>query len=235
MALTQFGVSIPDPKALEALAGYLQRDTEERSRVLAHELHDDLGGSLIAAMMDVAWLTGHSSAAGAEVSLRLHRTHGSLTRAVETLRRLVDELRPALIDSLGLFVAMSAHFGRECRRYGVNYSDKVVGAAPDIDTASAMSVFRIAQGFLQWFREDTGAKELDVRFEGDTERLVLHFVARGLYADARCGDDIVAPRLASIALRVRNLNGTLRSEASKDGVTIQVQIPAHASQPPLTG
>jgi hypothetical protein len=43
----------------------------------------------------------------------------------------------------------------------------------------------------------------------------------------------VAPRLASIALRLRKLNGTLTSEVSNDGVTIQVQIPARASSPQI--
>jgi signal transduction histidine kinase len=233
MALTQFGGSLPAPEALESLADFLQQETEERSRVLAHDLHDDLGGSLIAAMMDLAWLIAHAQVPGAELSLRLDRTNGSLTRAVQTLRRLVDELRPALIDSLGLFVAMSAHFDRECRRYGVTYSETLVGAAPAIDTTSAMSVFRIAQGFLQLIREEAGAKELEVRFEGDPHRLTLHFVAHGMQAGARWTQGLVAPRVASIALRLRKLNGTLQSEAGKDIVTIQVQIPADVTHPPL--
>jgi len=69
----------------------------------------------------------------------------------------------------------------------------LVGAAPPIDTASAMSVFRVPQGFLQWIREEAGAKELQVRFEGDPERMTLHFVAHGMQAAARWTPDAVAP------------------------------------------
>jgi signal transduction histidine kinase len=230
MVLSPFG-SNPDPHAFEALAEYLQKEIEDRSRVLARELHDDLGGSLIAAMMDVAWLTRQPFAARGELSVRLHRIDDSLTKAIESTRRLVDELQPALLDSVGLFVAMSAHFGRECRRYGIRYNDTVVGVAPHIDAVSAMSVFRIAQGFLQWIRVDASAKELHARYEGDSERLTMCFTVHGLPAGPLPSQSVVEPRLASIALRLRKLNGTMRCDASHGGVTIHVQIPAQASHP----
>ena len=128
---------------------------------LARALHDDLGGSLTAAMMDVAWLTRHPTGGG-EGAVRLHRIEGSLTKAIESMRYLVDELQPALLESIGLFVALSAHFGRECRRYGVEYSDTLVGASPPVEAPLAMAIFRIAQGFLQWILEDAAANELRV-------------------------------------------------------------------------
>ena len=149
------------------------------------------------------------------------------------MRYLVDELQPALLESIGLFVALSAHFGRECRRNGVVYSDTLVGASPLVEASLAMAIFRIAQGFLQWIVEDAAANELRARYEGDPERLTLHFVARGIRAGAMPSPGNVAPRLASIALRLRKLNGSLTSEVSNDSVTIQVQIPARASSPQI--
>jgi signal transduction histidine kinase len=233
MPLSQLGGWITDIRALQGLAEYLQGETEKRSAALARALHDDLGGSLIAAMMDVAWLTRHPAESGGETSVRLHRIEGSLTKAIESMRYLVDELQPALIESIGLFVALSAHFGRECRRYGVEYSDVLVGVPPPLDAAAAMTIFRIAQGFLQWIREDAAAKELHARYEGDPERLTMNFVAHGIQPDALPGPGNVAPRLASIALRLRKLNGTLTSEVDHGSVSIQVQIPAHASSPQI--
>jgi signal transduction histidine kinase len=232
MALSQLGGWMTDVRALQALAEYLQEETEKRSAALARALHDDLGGSLTAAMMDVAWLTRHPTGGG-EGAVRLHRIEGSLTKAIESMRYLVDELQPALLESIGLFVALSAHFGRECRRYGVEYSDTLVGASPPVEAPLAMAIFRIAQGFLQWILEDAAANELRARYEGDAERLTLHFVARGIRTGAMPSQGSVAPRLASIALRLRKLNGTLTSEVSNDGVTIQVQIPARASSPQI--
>ena len=222
-----------DVRALQALAEYLQEETEKRSAALARALHDDLGGSLIAATMDVAWLTRYATGGGGEGAVRLHRIEGSLTKAIESMRHLVDELQPALLESIGLFVALSAHFGRECRRYGVVYSDTLVGASPPVEASLTMAIFRIAQGFLQWILEDAAANELRARYEGDSERLTLNFVARGIRAGAVPSPGNVAPRLASIALRLRKLNGTLTSEVSDDSVTIQVQIPARASSPQI--
>jgi signal transduction histidine kinase len=180
-----------------------------------------------------AWLIRHPTEAGGAATVRLHRIEGSLTKAIESMRYLVDELQPALIESIGLFVALSAHFGRECRRYGVKYSDTVVGTSPPVAAGLAMRIFRIAQGFLQWIREEAAAKELYACYEGDSERLTLQFVAYGIEAGALPRQGNVSPRLASIALRLRKLNGTLMSEASDGSVTIQVQIPAHASTPQI--
>jgi signal transduction histidine kinase len=173
-----------DVRALQGLAEYLQEETEKRSAALARALHDDLGGSLTAAMMDVAWLTRHLSDGGGERAVRLNRIEGSPTKAIESMRYLVDELQPALLESIGLFVALSAHFGRECRRHGVKYGDTLVGASPPVEAPLAMTTFRIAQGFLQWILEDAAATELQARYEGDPERLTMHFVARGIRVGA---------------------------------------------------
>ena len=233
MPLSQLGGWCTNFRVLQALAEYLQNDAEGRSFALARALHDDLGGSLTAAIMDVAWLTRHPAAAAGDVSVRLHRVEGSLTKAIESMRRLVDELQPALIDSIGLFVALSAHFGRECSRYGVKYSDTVIGVSPEIDGAASITIFRIAQGFLQWIREDAAASELIARYEGDSEGLTMRFIAHGIQAQALPTQGNIAPRLASIALRLRKLNGTLTSDVCNGSVTIQVKIPADASRPQI--
>lgn len=228
-----FDRSNADPQYFAALAEYLQTEADERSRVIARQLHDDLSGSLIAAMMDIAWLTRHSSAAGAEVSMRLHRIDGRLTHAIEWTRRLIDELQPPLIDSVGLFVAVGAHLERACLRYGVPYSETVTGASAEIDAAAGMAAFRIAQDFLRWVREDAGASELLACYEGEADRLTMRFVARGIAAAALPGQGLMPPRLAAIALRLRKLSGTLNSDATERSLTIQVQIPVLAAHPQI--
>jgi signal transduction histidine kinase len=94
-----------------------------------------------------------------------------------------------------------------------------------------MTVFRIAQGFLQWIREDAGATDLHAFYEGEAERLTMRFVARGIGVAALPKHGMMAPRLAAVALRLRKLNGTLNSETADGSVTVQVRIPAHASHP----
>jgi signal transduction histidine kinase len=214
------------------LADYLQAEAEDRSRALARQLHDDLGGSLIAAMMDVAWLTRHPAAPGADE--RLNRIEGSLTTAIEITRRLVDELQPSLLDSVGLFVAAGAHCRRECARHGIQYSETVSGTAPNVDSATAMMVFRIAQGILQWLREDARANELHALYHSDIETLTMRFVVRGVLGPATIPKQgILAPGLASIALRLRKVKGTFNSEIGDGSVTVQVQIPVNATHPQI--
>jgi signal transduction histidine kinase len=233
MILTLFNGSNSDVQVLESLGKYLQSEMEERSRILARQLHDNVGSNLIAAIMDVAWLSRHPSFANSDIATRLHRIDDSLTNAVEATRRLVDELQPALIDSIGLLVAVSAHFTRECGRFNLPYRETVVGVAPGLDSGAAMTVFRIAQAFLQWIRDDTAATEIYAHFDGEDERLTMRFVARGIAAAELGNQGQIAPRLASIALRLRKLNGTLTSDPDDGSVTIAVQIPAVVSPPQI--
>jgi signal transduction histidine kinase len=231
MAASLFDDSNAHLQSLEALADYLQAETEERNRDLARQLHDELGGSLIAAMMDIAWLTRHPAVPGTDPSARMHRIEGSLTAAIELTRRLVDELQPSLLDSVGLFVAVGAHCRRECARHGIKYGETVSGTEPNVDSGMAMMVFRIAQGFLQWVREEAQATELQALFQGGMETLTMRFAARGALRVAAPKQGIVAPRLASIALRLRKINGTFSTEIGDGSVTVQVHIPVNASHP----
>jgi signal transduction histidine kinase len=231
MAASLFDDSNTHAQSLEALADYLQAEAEDRNRALARQLHDDLGGSLIAAMMDVAWLTRHPSAPGTDPPARLHRIEGSLTTAIEITRRLVDELQPALLDSVGLFVAVGSHCRRVCERHGIEYSETVSGTAPDVDSETAMTVFRIAQGILQWLREDALATELHAFYQSEMETLTMRFMVRGVLRAAVPKQGILAPGLASIAMRLRKVKGTFNSEIGDGSVTVQVQIPVIASHP----
>jgi signal transduction histidine kinase len=188
-------------------------------------------------MMDVAWLTRHLHTAG-DASRTLHRIDASLTKAIESTRQLVDELQPALLDSVGLFVAIGAHFGRECRRFGIRYSETVSGDAPEVDSSTAMTVFRITQELLHWLHEDAAATKLHASYRAEDGRLTIRFVGWGVGQSLGDGGEItprsLTPRLASIGLRLREVNGTAQTEAGQDSVAILIQIPAIIPHPSIT-
>jgi signal transduction histidine kinase len=97
-----------------AMVAHLESLSERSRAFFARQLHDDIGGLLVPALMDMTWTDAHLPIAPAVHFQRLTRARESLTRAVDRGRELVDALRPTLLDDVGLFAALGWH-GRHLR------------------------------------------------------------------------------------------------------------------------
>ena len=91
---------------LSELSTYLQTVREEEKSRLARDIHDELGGILVGAKMDVAWAAQRCKATLPEVADKLTRALVVLDEGVELKRRIIEELRPTLLDNLGISSAL---------------------------------------------------------------------------------------------------------------------------------
>ena len=103
---------------LAKLCSHLQDYVEREKSDLAHRLHDELGGLLTAAKMDLSWL--HSRVEDAVLRQRLVQVGNVLDEAMDLKRRVVDELRPSLLDHFGLPTALRAHVESVCSKAGLD-------------------------------------------------------------------------------------------------------------------
>jgi signal transduction histidine kinase len=99
---------------LSSLSAHLQTQPEREKAALARELHDELGGILTPAKMDLAWL---QSRLGERP--RFPRAHGRLgaliDQGIDLKRRVIEKLRPSLLDHLGLASALQWYVDEACR------------------------------------------------------------------------------------------------------------------------
>jgi len=102
---------------LASLSHHLQALSEREKWELARKLHDELGGLLTAAKMDLSWL--QSRLEGAVIQERLSQLGGVLDEAMDLKRRVVEELRPSLLDHFGLPTAMRAYVESTCTKEGL--------------------------------------------------------------------------------------------------------------------
>src|SRR5580698_9465421 len=103
-----------------ALVTHLQALVEFDKASLARELHDELGGLMVAAAMDLAWAEEHF--ASSDARHRLSRVRDTLRSAIDLKRRIIEELRPSLLDNVGLFAALKWEFKQTCARSGLQCS-----------------------------------------------------------------------------------------------------------------
>ena len=106
-------------RELTALSTHLQGVSEQEKSALSRELHDELGGLLVAARMDLSWLQQRLPTSDPAIEQRFKRIHESLSAGVDLKRRVVEELRPTLLDNMGLFTALRWQFKESCRRTGL--------------------------------------------------------------------------------------------------------------------
>ena len=88
------------------LSRQLQHVTEKEKAQLARSLHDELGGLLIAVKMDISWLQKRWPKPTPDVQARWERVFKVLDDGVDFKRRVVESLRPTLLDNMGLIAAL---------------------------------------------------------------------------------------------------------------------------------
>ena len=92
-------------RQVSAALEQLQIDIEVEKSELARTLHDDLGGLLVGAIMDVSWISQHPGLPEI-MKDKVVRAQGLLRAAIDIERELIENIRPTLLDNVGLFSAL---------------------------------------------------------------------------------------------------------------------------------
>jgi PAS domain S-box-containing protein len=139
----------------------LQAQEEERMRI-SRDLHDEIAQTLVGINVHLATLT--RAAAGAPMGLRqkIARTQLMLEKSVEKVHQFARQLRPALLDDLGLIPALHGFLKSFTKRTGVRASLTVFAAVERLDTARRTVLFRVAQEALTNVARHAQANQVEV-------------------------------------------------------------------------
>jgi signal transduction histidine kinase len=213
-------------RELTALSTHLQGVSEQEKSALSRELHDELGGLLVAARMDLSWLQQRMPTTDPAIEQRFKRIHDSLSAGVDLKRRVVEELRPTLLDNMGLFTALRWQFKETCRRTGLNCTETIPETEMRFSPDAAIGVFRIAQEALTNILKHAEAKSADlaVSIEGDTLTLRISDDGKGI-PRSRVGIS-TSHGLVAMRHRVAGLGGVWDVHTpSSGGTVVTARIP----------
>ncbi len=211
---------------LSSLSTHLLRLAETERAALAKELHDELGGLITAAKMDLSWLSARLGASlDAECGEKLTSVMQMLNQAMLLKRRVVESLRPSLLDHFGLAVALRSHFEEQCRVAGV----ECVATLPDetlaLDPVAQLTLFRVAQEALGNILARGGAKHIEVVIEPEGAGYVLL-----VGDDGPAMDTDLARSMPSVRHRMSAAGGQVEAEARPDqGNRIRAFVPRSAA------
>jgi signal transduction histidine kinase len=212
--------------ALDELVTFLQADFEEKSSVVARKLHDEIGGSVIGAMMDVAWIEQHDTQLTPDTMLRLGRVKDGLRGAIDLARVMVEELRPTLLDSVGLFAALSWQFRRGCANAGIEYQETYPESAPEMDANRLIALFRIAQEVFNLALQQDSVSAVSLFVVTTDDRLLVQLADDRKQLSVDAMHDLALAPMLSIFHRVRHLNGEANITSPVEGGSVfRVSIP----------
>jgi protein-histidine pros-kinase len=213
--------------ALAELAANLQRYAESEKILLARQLHDELGGALVGAKMDLSWLRRRIASTDPEVISRWERLERALETGIAFKRRVVEQLRPTLLDNLGFYAAARWLVEETCTAAGLKAELELPLPEPLLSKDLGIALFRILQESLCNVTRHAQATRVTISVILDPDnmlRMVVMDDGVGLAADRL--RTLGSRGLGSMRHRMRAIGGQFRVQsAAGKGTEITVTAP----------
>jgi len=211
-------------RELSALSNHLQTLSEQEKSQLARTLHDELGGLLTAAKMDLSWL--QSRLEGVAIQERLAQLGGVLDEAMDLKRRVVEELRPSLLDHFGLPTALRAYVESTTAKAGLTSQITVEHTCESMSKEAAISLFRVVQEGLSNIVRHARAQTVKLELTGDERHCVVSLTDDGQGFDAGNPQFRWSHGLMGMRQRVESLGGQLDVDSQVGaGTRVRVTVP----------
>ena len=220
---------------LRILANRLQTAREEESTRIARTVHDELGQQLTALKMDLRWVErGLERIGGQSVQPVLEKVMSAtalVDDTVETVQRIAAELRPAVLDQLGLFAVLRREAGQFRQRAGIGCSFYAPAEETRLSPKVATACFRIVQEALTNILRHAAATAVEIEIQTEPAGFVLEVRDNGRGITAAALDHPDSLGLFGMQERARALGGTVTLAARPGGGTvIRLLIPPGSAE-----
>jgi signal transduction histidine kinase len=133
---------------LRRLAHQVLSAQEEERKKISRELHDEIAQTLAGINVQLAALSLEAAASARGLKRRIARTQRQVGRSIEAIHRFARELRPALLDDLGLIPALQSYLKRFTARTGLRIRFTAFAGVEALDNARRTVLYRVAQEAL---------------------------------------------------------------------------------------
>ena len=215
---------------LRYYVGQVTRVQEDERKYLARELHDTTVQTLVALIYQLDnFFAGKPNLTEGETD-RLRTVYKSLQKAVEEVRRFSRELRPPVLDDLGLVAGLQWLAGELNKGYGIDVIIEAIGEEKRLPPETELALFRIIQEALTNAAKHAGVASAQAKIVYQRNSVEVYIIDKGhgfnlpekitsLPRDGKLG-------LAGIQERVQLLGGRVEIDTGKGrGTTVCVEIP----------
>jgi len=220
---------------LRELAHHLEAAREAERKRIAREVHDELGSLLVALKMDIDWLARRVGDPTQREPLvaKCQRMGGLVDTAVDSVGRIITDLRPSILDHQGLWAALEWQ-AQEFQLAGsdereVNFKMHVAADVAPPEGGLAIAVFRIFQEVLSNVARHARARQVSIRIDVDAPPApVLYLQVRddGVGAAAEALNDPRSYGVLGMRERAAHFGGRVGIESAPGrGTTVRLVMP----------
>jgi len=213
---------------LHDLSAHLQTIREEEKANIAREIHDELGGTLTALKIEAYRLTSELSADNAvsPLLLRVNSMSELLDSAVGATRSIITDLRPTILDDLGLLAALEWQAEQFHKHSGISCRVNCVEDTCNLDNHSAITLFRIFQETLTNIARHSGASRVEVEFQCNNEEVTMSVSDNGRGLPDGYTAAPTSYGMRGMSERVKQLGGNIKFNSPPGGgLNITVVLP----------
>lgn len=175
----------PTSAQLRSLAAHQDNLLERERRRIAQEIHDELGGSLTGIRACLATVMQRCSKAQTEPDPLLADASALAIEAMQSAHRIAMDLRPSILDQLGIWASLDWYVGRLARRSGIA-CDCDIGPAPSdsaLGEKRVLMIFRVVQEALTNVERHAHASAVTVRVASSADVLTVTVADDGIGCD----------------------------------------------------
>jgi PAS domain S-box-containing protein len=206
-----------------------QAREDERTRI-AREIHDELGQLITVLHMDLNWLSSKFDPNDSEIQDKTTAMAGTVGLIQQTVRRIAAELRPGMLDDLGLTAAVEWLAKEFQNRTGIACDLRIEPPDIDLDRDRATALFRIAQEALTNIMRHAEATEvcIELTLEDGQMHLKVQDNGRGITREKM--DDAGSLGIIGIRERVHFLGGRVAIKGGSEGTIVEVRLPLSGNE-----
>ena len=218
---------------LLVLSARLAEAQETERRAIARELHDQFGQSLTALKIDLAWLHDHLPPRSKSLREKVDSALELTNETIQMTQRLASQLRPRMLDDLGLAAALEWHVNEWSKHTRIKTKVTLPEEEWELEPSLNTGLYRVCQEALTNVARHAGASKVEVSLAREGGEVVLTVRDNGRGMD---GEKITAPEslgLLGMKERVEQIGGRfeVQSEAEK-GTTVVARVPVAQSPSP---
>lgn len=218
---------------LRRLTNYLEQIREEERTRIARDIHDHLGQQLTGLKLDINWIRKKLEGGDPVLQEKIREINHHLDETIRTVRNISAELRPLLLDDLGLIPAIE-HYCEEFReRSGTACTFRFDGRMPSLNDSMNSNLFRILQesltNIMRHAQASKQASKVDIRLESDDKHIRLTISDNGNGVEQDRKTETLG--LIGMKERVISLGGNLLIKSTPgSGTRIEVAVPLTTTQ-----
>lgn len=222
-------------ESMRSLAARLEHVREEERRGIAREIHDELGQTLTALKIDLSWLEKNLSRPiyfqGVSVRNKVADMLDIVDRTMQSVHRISSDLRPGVLDDLGLQAAIEWQLQKFKELTGIEYRLLAGPDTQELGSDIATTVFRIFQESLTNIARHAQASKVNVELMISKNWLILRVSDNGKGITPAESSNPESLGLLGMRERAISLGGSVGFSARKDGgTTVEVRIPLSSEE-----